>query len=169
MLFNDIAGYDAHEIGLVQVIEELMLKTTFDPLNLEYYTRGHKIEEDEEEEQELSMLASINEKSLTEFERVQYFPTSSSFEVSTSLHIPTSSRALSVAPFSSASIDSQAPMSLPLRRVISLNLDEANILPERMRRHRISRRQAYSASLIDEANGEISSYYAAFVVLLGVN
>ena len=46
--------------------------------------------------------------------------------------------------------------------MIGLDLDEANILPEGVGRRRAPRRQAYAASLIEAAKGEISSYYAAF-------
>lgn len=46
MLFNDTADYNAHEIDLMQIIKESILKITFDALNLNYYTRVFEIEKD---------------------------------------------------------------------------------------------------------------------------
>lgn len=162
VLLNDTADYDTHEINLMQVIEKPMLKITFDALNLKYYTRVFKIEKNEKEKQKLNMLALINEDSQAESKKMQYLSTPSSSEFSINVQILTSFCAFSVAPFSSAHIDISIPMPLSSCRMIGLNLDETNILPKKIGRRKIPRRQAYLALLIDASNGEISSYYAAF-------
>ena len=173
VLFNDEAMYDAHDIDLIQVIQEPMLETTYDPLNLQYYTRISEIEIDDEEEvgeDENNRLTEDNEDFSCVSEIVDYLPTPRSSEYSAGIYMPASSdlsRAPSVSPAPPTphlQPHASAPVSSASSgpRMIGLDLDEANILPEGVGRRRAPRRQAYATALIEGARGEISTFHEAF-------
>ena len=164
VLFNDDSIYDVEDIDLMQMINESMLKTTYDPINVQHYTHITEIDLGDEEKKNLNVFFSNTTDFQSIFEKVNYFFILSFSELSTpgsitptlfsSFHAPSSFQSAFIAPSASA----EPPAFL----MIDLDLDEANILSERVDRRRAPRRQAYAASLIEAAKGEISSYYAAF-------
>ena len=190
VLFDDDSIYDPHDIDVMQIINEPMLETTYDPINAKYYTHIQQdieldeFDEEKEGEQGDKFGPQDTEDIRYESEGVDYLPTPQSSDFSTGRNTPTPSassrasshpragpapnRAAGPASESSNQAHGQAlapPPPLPAPRMIGLDLDEANILPEGVGRRRAPRRQAYSASLINVQNGEISSFHAAFSAL----
>ena len=178
VLFNDDFIYDVHEVNLMQIINESMLKTTYNSINAQYYTHITDISDlkvrDEEKKntkkQSNNQQTQITEETPYDSEKMKYFFTLQSFDVSINRCILTSLfsfRALSifriVSAFNQASqLTSSPSVSIFDFCMIGLNLNEANILPEKMKRQKASRRQAYWVSLINDSNDEIIFFHTAF-------
>lgn len=72
VLFNNDASYDVYEINLMQIIQKLILKTIYDLLHFQYYTRVSEVEINEKKNKD-NRLTKNNENLLSISKIVDYF------------------------------------------------------------------------------------------------
>ena len=177
MMFNENIYYDAHDIDLLQAVNEPMLEITYELHDLDPITLITEIgSDDEEEERGIGMRENIQgtEENMEEIILDKNSKYGYAAEISsddTYLLTPSPSIISSPTPNSSIrdpnsseSITAKSNKSRKASRNINSSVDMDNILPEGMERSRNRNRryEAYSTALTQAKNGELNSYHAAF-------
>ena len=177
VMFNENTYYDAHDIDLLQAVNEPMLEITYELHDLDPITLITEIgSDDEEEERGIGMRENIQgmEENMEEIILDKNSGYGNAAEISsddTYLLTPSPSIISSPSPNSSIhdlnsseSITAKSNKSRKASRDINSSVDTDNILPEGMERgrNRNRRYEAYSTALTQAKNGELNSYHAAF-------
>jgi hypothetical protein len=163
VIFDENSEYDSSDVDLIQVIIELMLETTFEPQNLDPIISIVEVDIWENDTNEELIHSSIEDgtdqtinqatsQSKGKGKEVEYLPSPSSSNASTSGQSDVSSG-------SEASSTKEVKIK---KKMIGLDIDTANIIPEGVGRRRAARKQAYLAVLEEIADGEITSFHTAF-------
>jgi hypothetical protein len=162
VIFDENSKYDSSDVDLIQVIIELMLDTTFESQNLDPIisivevdiwkndTNEELIHPSIEDETDQTINQTTSQ-SKGKGKEVEYLPSSSSSNAPTSRQ-------------SDVSSESEAPPTKETKKkkMIELDIDTTNIIPEGMRRRRAARKQAYLTVLKEIADDEITSFHTAF-------
>ena len=157
-MFDENFKYDAHDVDLTQAVSEFMLKTIYEVHNLNLLTRIIKIESNDEYEVE-----KVNEKfSISSFHTLDKTTISEISKNQLVLSSSSSSRSVSKS-IIDLSTDSKQKKK---KKMIELDLDQTNILSEKVFRVRASRKQVYMMNLINAVHEKIAVYHIAFFVFL---
>jgi hypothetical protein len=162
VIFDEKSKYDSLDIDLIQIIIELMLETTFEFQNLDSIINIVEVniwENDTIEklihsfiEDETDQINQNTSQLKDKDKEMKYLLSSSSSNVSTS-------RQLDVSTTSKTSSTKEIKIK---KKMIELDIDTINIISERMRRRRATRKQTYLIVLKEIAEYEITSFLIAF-------
>ena len=159
VMFDESISYDAHDIDLLQAINEPMLETTYELHDLDPITQITEIASDEGEgEGDHTQNMGENVESMESQDGNVQELVSSHMKERTYLPTPTTSESFT------KSTKAKKAAKPKASKDINSSLDTNNILPEGVGRLRIpnQRKVTYATVLADANNGELNSYHAAF-------
>ena len=166
VIFDDSTRYDPHDIDVMQAISEPMLPLpeTFEiPNLLTDLARITEVESDLEDE--INLHAEQNQQSIEKGQMPASGNSPNDSANDSASHDSAKGKTFEYLPSPLPSEATPPPDPKPSqkeKKVIGLELDQANILPEGVRRERKGRKQAYFAALKDAENGEVISFHSSF-------
>ena len=159
-MFDEKFKYDAHDVDLIQIVSESILKTIYEAHNLDSLTRITEIESNDDEVEKVDEKFSIPSfHSLVEMSTSE-IQSKNQLVLSSSL----SSRSISKSIIDQSIDNKKKETDKEKKKMIKLNLDQTNILFEKMFRVFAFRKQIYMTNLINAVHEKIAIYHIAFVV-----